>query len=249
LASRAKIPSVFVEPFAGGAVIALTVAFEGLARKVIVVELDDDVASVWKTVLGNGARWLANRIVSFKLSSDSVIEELSRIPKDDRERAFQTILRNRVYHGGILAAGSGLIKNGENGRGIASRWYPETLAKRILDIERVKHLIRFMHCDGFEVTRAFREPQGAVFFFDPPYTAGGKRAGTRLYTHFEIDHARLFDIAAGLKGDFLMTYDLSVEVAELALLHGFDVEQIPMTNKHHAEMRELLIARDLAWAR
>jgi DNA adenine methylase len=48
--------------------------------------------------------------------------------------AFQTILKNRTLHGGILAEGSGFIKYGENGKGIRSRWYPATLAKRLVNL-------------------------------------------------------------------------------------------------------------------
>ena len=36
---------------------------------------------------------------------------------------------------------------------------------------------------------------GHVFFIDPPYTAGGKKAGNRLYTHFELG---CVDISFGL---------------------------------------------------
>jgi DNA adenine methylase len=32
-----------------------------------------------------------------------------------------------------------IIKNGKNGKGITSRWYPETLRRRILVIDQVKH--------------------------------------------------------------------------------------------------------------
>jgi len=44
-----------------------------------------------------------------------------------RDLAFQTILRNRVNRGGILVDGAGRVKHGENGKGLTSRWYPETL--------------------------------------------------------------------------------------------------------------------------
>lgn len=89
----------------------------------------------------------------------------------------------------------------------------------------------------------------AVFFIDPPYTAGGKRAGSRLYLHSELDHQELFDIADTVAGDFLMTYDDAPEVRVLAQKHGFDVQAVPMKNTHHAEMTELLIGRNLDWAR
>ncbi len=51
-------PWVFVELFAGGAIVGLTVAAERLADKVILSEIDDGVAAVWKVILGGGAEAL-----------------------------------------------------------------------------------------------------------------------------------------------------------------------------------------------
>jgi len=59
---RPRKPARFVEPFAGGAIIGLTVAFEELAGHVTLVELDDDVASVWKVLLSRRGNELAERI-------------------------------------------------------------------------------------------------------------------------------------------------------------------------------------------
>ena len=76
-----------------------------------------------------------------------------------------------------------------------------------------------------------------------------KRAGSRLYLHSEIDHEALFSIASTFSGDFLMTYDNAEELHALADRHGFDTELVPMKNTHHAEMTELLIGKNLDWAR
>jgi len=38
-------------------------------------------------------------------------------------------------------------------------------------------------------------------------------------------------------------------VRELARRHGFDTMLVPMKNTHHTEMNELLIGRNLDWAR
>jgi len=46
-----------------------------------------------------------------------------------------------------------------------------------------------------------------------------------------------------------MTYDDAPEVRALAQAHGFDAHAVPMKNTHHAEMMELLIGRNLDWAR
>ena len=48
------------------------------------------------------------------------------------------LLRNRVSRGGILAKGASVMKQGENGHGIASRWYADTLAARIRTIGKLR---------------------------------------------------------------------------------------------------------------
>ena len=89
----------------------------------------------------------------------------------------------------------------------------------------------------------------AAFFIDPPYTAAGKKAGSRLYKYNELDHRKLFGVSSAICGDFLMTYDDADGVREFANEHGFDRELVAMKNTHHAKMTELLIGKDLAWAR
>jgi DNA adenine methylase len=240
-------PSILVEPFAGGGIISLTAAFERLVDHVVMVELDEQIAAVWKTILSGDAEWLAKRILSFDLTVESAKAESAKMPKTQREFAFQTVLKNRTAHGGILAGGAGVVKNGENGKGILSRWYPQTIAKRITNIGYVAHIIEFKHGDAFEELTRFRNDRNAVFFIDPPYTAGGKSAGSRLYNHSEVDHERLFSFCGKLRGDFLMTYDNADEVRSLAERHGFATKLVPMKNTHHAEMKELLIGRNLGW--
>jgi len=44
-------PAKFIEPFAGGAITGLTVAFENLAETVVLVEKDEQVAAVWQTII------------------------------------------------------------------------------------------------------------------------------------------------------------------------------------------------------
>ncbi|MXY21149.1 MAG: DNA adenine methylase [Dehalococcoidia bacterium] len=249
LMSMTQKPRCFVEPFLGGGIISLTVASEDLAESVDMVELDDEVAAVWKAVLGNDADWLSKRIGKFDLTEDSVRQVLNSQPVSLREKAFRTIVKNRVNRGGILAPGAGVQKSGENGKGLKSRWYPATLQKRIEGIRRVSHRMTFTEGDGLEILSSYVDngTPDSVYFIDPPYTVSGKRAGSRLYKHSEIDHERLFHTASNLEGDFLMTYDNCPEVQHLATRHRFDTLPIAMKNTHHAEMTELLISSNLDW--
>ena len=243
-------PAELIEPFAGGGIISLTAAAERLANHVTMVELDEQVAAVWQTIINNGdAEWLANRIVNFDLSLETLTSALSHSASSIREKAFQTILKNRTFRGGILAPGAAPLKHGENGKGIKSRWYAETLKKRILEISSFRNRITFIEGDGLEVIKTNAARTDAAFFIDPPYTAAGKKAGRRLYAHSELNHEELFGTMSAVKGDFLMTYDAADGVRELARKHNFDIELVSMKNTHHAKMSELLIGRNLDWAR
>lgn len=238
-------PSVFVEPFVGGGIISLTVAMESLADRVVMVERDPNVAAIWRVILDGNAEALIRRILTFDMSRDRVVDELAREPDTVEQRAFQTILRNRAQRGGIMAPGASLVKNGERGRGIASRWYPETLAKRIRNITEYRDRIEFIEGDAFEAIPRYSKRATVAFFVDPPYTAGGKSAGSRLYLHNDVDHARLFQLMARTAGYCMMTYDDAPEPRALADQCGFIVEEVPMTNTHHATMMELVITNTL----
>lgn len=233
-------PNTFIEPFAGGSIASLTVGVFNLADKVVMVERDDHVAAVWEVILKD-AEWLCKRISEFKISHESVSEVLNSSAVSVRDRAFQALLRNRTQRGGIMAPGASLIKKGENGKGLLSRWYPETLADRIRTIHHYRKRIEFVHGDGFGIIEKYMNDPGAVFFVDPPYTAGGSKAGKRLYFHNEVDHKQLFELLSGVAGQFLMTYDDADEVIALAEKHGFRLDRVPMKNTHHVVKFELLI--------
>ena len=235
----------FVEPFAGGAIVGLSVLFDGLTQHLTLVELDDHVAAVWEIILGKRAKEFACRIASFEPARQAVSQILGQRPLNIFELAFATVVRNRVQRGGIMAPGASLMKAGENGRGLRSRWYPETLKKRILEIAEKRDRISFFHGDGIEYIRKMASREDAVFFIDPPYTV----AGRRLYVHSELDHEKLFRIASTIRGDFLMSYDNATPIRELAQKCGFDIEEVAMKNTHHEVMTELLIGKNLDWLR
>lgn len=153
------------------------------------------------------------------------------------------LLKNRVSHGGILAKGAGLLKHGENGKGLLSRWYPQTLRSRIVDIQNYKTNVNFVQGDGFQILRDNAHRTDALFFIDPPYTV----AGRRLYRYPDVDHAELFRIASTLQGSFLITYDNADEIRMLASASGFQIAEILMKGTHHTEKTELVISRDLGW--
>jgi DNA adenine methylase len=232
-----------IELFAGGGIVSLTAVFEKLVGHATLVELDQDVAAVWQTIIQGDAEWLANQIVTFDLTPDSARKAIANRDESVQARALATIIKNRVNRGGILAEGASFVRHGENGKGILSRWYPTTLKRRIIEIHHLRDRFSFIWGDAFSVLNENLDQANTLFFIDPPYV----KAGSRLYNHSEIDHLALFELVYRAKGNFLMTYDDHPEIQRFALEYGFDTRHIPMKTTHHAQKFELLIGRSLDW--
>lgn len=237
-------PKLLVEPFAGGGIVSLTAVMEGLVDRCLMVELDRDVAAFWHAALRHGPE-LCEMVRRFQPTREAVDALSRQSPSNVPEHGFRTLVLNRTRRGGILAPGASLIRSGESGKGLASRWYPETLVRRLGKIADYAHRIEVSEEDGMALLETV--PNGAALFVDPPYAAGGKRAGQRLYTHNEIDHAHLFELLAGGQSDFLMTYDRTHEIEALVRRHGFHAVQVEMKNTHHARIPELAISRELVF--
>ena len=242
-------PRMLVEPFAGGAIVSLTAIMEHLAERAILMELDRDVAAFWRAALLHGPI-LAARIAEFTPTRERVRDLERGIPEGVLDQGFRTLVLNRTHRAGILAPGSSLNRRGENGKGILSRWYPKTLIARLNAITEHADRIAFHEADSMQLIEPLLRSWGrdAAVFVDPPYTAGGKRAGTRLYTHNHLDHERLFWIMAQHEGGVLMTYDYSPEVARLVARYGFQAVQVRMKNAHHNRLAELVITRERLFA-
>jgi len=137
-----------------------------------------------------------------------------------------------------MAAGAGLSKIGEDRKGLVSRWYPDTLIKRIEALRGIRGRTRFEKADAFEIIKRHADDPGACFFIDPPYTAGGRNAGRRLYANCEIDHGAILSLMASVKGSLMMTYHDVPEVRGMALEHGFRLSTVRMKTAHHKVVNE-----------
>jgi DNA adenine methylase len=236
---------LFLEPFAGGAIASMTVAFERLAGHVVMAETDEGVSAVWKTILNGQGEWLAQEILGFELTAANVRKALEEDGNGSgvslRQRAFLTLLRNRVQRGGIMADGAGLVKNGENGRGLSSRWYPQTLARRIREINMNLDRISFHVGDGFALIDEYLAEDNAAFYVDPPYM----KAARRLYRNWQVDHRRLFEKMAAVSGSFLMSYDNAPEIHDMAREFGFECRPVPSAPSCKSHRNRLLLGKDL----
>ena len=243
-------PEILIEPFAGGGIVSLTAVMEELVKSAVMVEIDRDVAAFWRSALESGAT-LCEWIGQFDPTLESLRKIEQSVPESVIEHGFKTLVLNRTRRGGVLARGASFCKTGENGRGIGSRWYPETLIKRLAAIQKHSESISFVEGDGMKLLPILLRGWGrdAAVFIDPPYTAaGGKKAGSRLYGHCSIDHAALFAMLSEHKSNFLMTYDAAPEIIELVRKYGFNAVALSMKNGHHNRLTELVITSDPLFA-
>lgn len=239
-------PSRFVEPFAGGAHAGLAVTYEKWGRKivdeVVLIERDENVAAVWETIFNGEVDWLVQRIGEFEMSREAAENVIEGENGSIKEQAFAMIVHNRVSRGGVTAPGAGWLNNGENGQGLSSRWYPDTLIDRIEKIAKVRDRVTFTKGDALELMCQYQDSSDALFI-DPPYP----EAGGRLYEHSEVDHDQIFSLACQAEGSVLLTYGDADEVKDLVEGYNLESEKVVVPTTHHQEKEELLISDDFQW--
>ena len=104
-------PTLLVDPFCGGGVVALTAVMEGLVERCIMLDLDPDVAAFWHAVLREGEA-LAQRVEAFEPTRERVETLMRTVPTSILDHGFRTLVLNRTRRSGILAPGAALIRQG-----------------------------------------------------------------------------------------------------------------------------------------
>ncbi|WP_146128005.1 DNA adenine methylase [Burkholderia gladioli] len=233
-----------VELFAGGSYASLLAVIEGYVDRATLVEVDPAICALWRTVFSDDAKKLCAQIRAFDFTAEKVADVLQKSVRSDVSVAFQTIIKNRARRGGILADGAGILRAGERKKGLASRWYPETLTDRIGRLNGYADRFRVVEGDVFDALRTLnRRRNSAKLFVDPPYTRLSEPGVKPLYRFNHVDHPKLFGLLSKTPHDFLITYDDSTLVRDQANRHGFEIKRIPMRTAHSVEKFELLLSR------
>ena len=217
--------------FAGGASISLAAVAESLPDEAVLVEIDPDVAHVWRTALEEPEA-LARAIAAFGGGHEALARLEAAENLSGPDRAVRTIALNRMRFNGIMAHGAGTG---------AIRWYRDTLLARLQAIGDLTGRIRLIEGDGVRGIRRYGAEPGVRLFVDPPYKQTGW--SPPLYARSEVDHGAVF---AGLRdtgADFLMTYGDTGAVRRLVRGHGFSGATIRLSDGARRTGDELLITR------
>jgi len=217
-------PKLFVEPFAGGASVALQLLSDGVVERVGLAEVDPLVSSFWKAVFWD-TDWLVRRVKETKITLD-LWDRLRTGPlRSDRERAFACLYLNRTSFSGILSSTGGPLGGRKqcSGYKLNCRFPRGRLVTRIRRIAKMRSRIDFIRNASWQKTLAqcakSRLAENDVFFYlDPPFYF----KADRLYTHYfnDTDHVELRDVLKGLRSPWFLSYDPSDFIADLYTQNG-----------------------------
>jgi len=205
---------LFVEPFAGGAAVSISLLEAGYVRRIGLADLDPLVSSFWKIVFSPHARELADRV----LGADVTLDEWRRLkgmePATVMDAAFKCFFLNRTSFSGNLTkrAGpmGGLKQTGEYL--IDYRFHAqsrEKLARRILQLSGLADRVAFVgnesYADTMERVPALAPRERTLWYLDPPYF---EKADV-LYRHVfgPEDHEALRRNVDHMPGHWILSYD------------------------------------------
>lgn len=252
------VPKLLVEPFAGGASVALHLLGRGLVEKIALYDMDPLVAGLWWTVFNDGD-WL-KRKVRYARITVSVWEKLREMPLNGhRSNAWKCLFLNRTSFSGILSRRAGPIggKRQQSDFKIGCRFYRKTIMARLSDLAAKKAAVRSVGVSDWEATLdeyTSESESGAdacLLYLDPPFY----HKADRLYGHcFTTDqHKKLVKRLSELKTPWILSYDDCPEVVALFKEHGLTYRRVPVQYTSSAGSRRVskkeLVASNLSLPR
>ena len=203
----------FVEVFAGGASVGLSLLQAGIIQRLVLNDTDPGVYAFWKA-LKEEPKELLTRLAGKDPTLDDFrhAQEVLDHPEGRSldELAWSELICNRLGYSGITKAGPIGGWNGTQQQ-LLSRWKASTLSKRIRTIHAMAGRITVTRLDAKELLeQSAYWDQRSTCFIDPPYVD----QGGRLYREFfkQEDHKDLAwminSLYQGFPGtDIIITYD------------------------------------------
>ncbi|EMY60663.1 DNA adenine methylase [Leptospira terpstrae] len=208
----------YVEPFAGGAGIAIALL---LARKVKKIHLNDislPIYAFWYSILNNTEEFCRKTSrTSLNIEEWKKQREILRNPNSYPlfDLGFATFYLNRCNRSGILSAGviGGLTQSGV--WKLDARFNRFDLIRRIESIALFKNSIKLKNMDAEKYITNYvpKLPKESLIYFDPPYYQKADSLYLNHYLH--NDHSRIAKIIQSkVKHPWVVSYDFHKEIKE-----------------------------------
>lgn len=232
LISTNKLSGTYVEPFAGGAGIALKLLINNRVDNIWINDFDNAIYSIWFYIL-NEPEQLINLIESvpfdyshghfhnkeesisfWKKEKQTYMEQKDK--KSSLQLAFAALFLNRTNRSGIISSGPIGGFEQDNKTQIYARFNKATLIHKIHKLSNLKDRIKLTNLDATDLIDQIplKVPKDKSFiFFDPPYF---KQGGNLYFTSYnERGHRELSQKIQALHDFYwITTYDIDKHIQE-----------------------------------
>lgn len=211
----------YLEPFAGGAGVALELLFDGHATHIHINDLDPAVFAFWSAATTD-----PDGILKLLRDTPITMEQwhhwrsvmLAQDPALSlAERGFATLFVNRTNRSGILKGG---VIGGKAQTGtykLDARFSKEMIATRLERIAINAGRISVYCEDAFLLLGRAAEflPEQSLIYLDPPYYVKGRGLYRNFYKH--DDHLQIAELlqSAEFERPWVVSYDSAPEICEM----------------------------------
>ena len=178
----------YIEPFAGGAAVALELLEKEIVTEIVINDLDKGIYSFWRAILTETERFI-NEVRRVPLTMDEWYYQrsicMSKCSKYSFELGFATFYMNRTNRSGIIKGG---VIGGKSQQGVwklDARFNKTALIDRIEKIAKQKKRIHLYNknIDSFIINYIKKYDDNSFIYFDPPYFGKGKQLYMNFFMH------------------------------------------------------------------
>ncbi|MEG4582238.1 DNA adenine methylase [Microcoleus sp. MON1_C5] len=210
----------YLEPYAGGAGVALILLFDGVVESIHINDADPAVAVFWRVATSSTKELIdlvANEPVTMDAWHHWRAVMLGEKGASELERGFATLFMNRTNRSGILKAGviGGKFQVGEYK--VDERFMRDELCLRLERIGQHSEFIKVYEEDAYELLLRSHKflPQRSLVYLDPPYYVKGEGLYRNFYQHQDhVRIARLLD-SARFRRPWIVSYDAAEEIKDM----------------------------------
>lgn len=214
------ISSHYIEPYAGGAAVALYLLIEGSVSEITINDKDRSIYAFWYSVI-NYTDELCDLISKTQIDiCNWRIQKEVQLRKESApllELGFSTFFLNRTNRSGIINGGpiGGLKQDGEYK--IDCRFNKKRLIAYIRRIAEFKNSIHVYNLDALELVKKVENTkigERKIFYFDPPYYLKGESLYLNSYNN--NDHKKVARTIKSIKNAYwIVTYDNTLPIRKL----------------------------------
>lgn len=238
----------YIEPFAGGAGIAMELLLRNVVSRIVINDYDKAVWSFWKAILTETDRFV-EEIRTVPLTVDEWQKQhkilVTQNDKYSFELGFAAFYMNRTNRSGIIKGG--VIGGQEQAKDwkMDVRFKREELVTRIQRIAARKKDIKLYNKDVNSFIKNYVPlyEENALIYFDPPYF----RKGQQLYMNFfnYKDHVRIEqEIREHVNCDWIITYDYEPQIEEIYHNYNLRLYDLNYSVSTKRKANELMIFKD-----